>query len=118
MLYDLFCSLPLKDELKEQLHKVVLATSLNNMREFVQAKDVLLNIIRDINDGILTVSSTLRAVFAGAYDKAKRYVYKSVDAKEEIPTVKAVPFYNWLVERDDQPRMSQNKPMLDNWLLW
>ncbi len=43
---------------------------MNDIRDFVNAKDVLANIIRDIADGILTIVSRLRAVFVGAYNKA------------------------------------------------
>lgn len=70
MLYDLFPSLPLRDELKDQLHKVVLATEINDVKDFVRAKNVLFNVVRDINGGVLTVSSKLRAVFVGAHQKA------------------------------------------------
>ncbi len=62
MLFDFMDSLPMKDELKDQLHKVVLASPMNVIRDFVRTKNVLFNIVRDINDGVLTVSSTLRAV--------------------------------------------------------
>ncbi|AMQ06521.1 MULTISPECIES: hypothetical protein [Sporosarcina] len=68
-LFDFMHSLPMKDELKDELHKVVLASEINDARDFVRAKDVLLNIIRDINEGILTISTTLRAVFKGAQSK-------------------------------------------------
>lgn len=70
MLYDFMHSLPLQDELKDQLHKCILATKMNDVRDFVNAKDVLANIIRDIANGTLTVASTLRAVFVGAFNKA------------------------------------------------
>ncbi|MED3875436.1 helix-turn-helix domain-containing protein [Lysinibacillus capsici] len=70
MLYDFMHSLPLQDELKDQLHKCILATKMNDIRDFVNAKDVLANIIRDIVSGTLTITSTLRAVFVGAYNKA------------------------------------------------
>ncbi|MGE7545084.1 HTH domain-containing protein [Sporosarcina newyorkensis] len=122
-LYDLFHSMPIKDELKDQLHKVVLATEINNIKEFVRAKDVLFNIVRDINSGVLTVSSTLRAVFAGAYSKANerlnKQVYKSSSVEDNTPKVKTVPFYNWLVEREGNRKLSiKSKPMIEDWLLW
>lgn len=70
MLYDFMHSLPLQDKLKDQLHKCILATKMNDVRDFVNAKDVLANIIRDIANGTLTIASTLRAVFTGAFNKA------------------------------------------------
>ncbi|GKV64663.1 MULTISPECIES: helix-turn-helix domain-containing protein [unclassified Sporosarcina] len=120
-LYDLFHSLPLPDEIKDQLHKVVLASEVNDLKSFVRAKDVLLNIVRDINSGVLTVSSTLRAVFGGAYEKAKERMDKQqkVAAEENSRKVKKVPFYNWLVEREgDQTPVPRSKPRFENWLLW
>ncbi|PID15456.1 hypothetical protein CSV63_06625 [Sporosarcina sp. P34] len=123
MLYDLFHSLPLKDELKDQLHKVVLATEINNVKDFVRAKDVLFNIIRDINSGVLTVSSTLRAVFVGAHQKANERLektsYKSSTVEDDAPKVKPVPFYNWLIEREGNCVHSiKTKPLIEDWLLW
>lgn len=105
MLYDFMHSLPLRDDLKDEMHKVVLASPINNPRDFVRAKDVLLNIVRDINSGVLTISSTLRAVFVGAYDKAversKKMVSKlSVTGNEPTRVKPVVPFYNWLEIRE------------------
>lgn len=112
ILFDFMHSLPMKDELKDQLHKVVLATQINNMREFVRAKDVLLNIIRDINSGVLTVSSTLRAVFKGALSKVVgRLNNKKVSTSivsDEVSKVRPVPFYNWLIEREGCSRSMDN----------
>lgn len=112
--------MPLKDELKDQLHKVVLASPMDDMRDFVRAKNVLFNIVRDINDGVLTVSSTLRAVFVGAYSKATERVGKN---KREVSTVEdtklkvePVPFYDWLKVRDDWSRPQSSKPAMENWL--
>lgn len=122
MLFDFMHSLPMKDELKDQLHKVVLATQINDMREFVRAKDVLLNIIRDINSGILTISSTLRAVFCGAHNKVverlDKRVIRSLPEKEKRSSVKRVPFYDWLTERDGSPGIMSSKPTIENWLEW
>ncbi|MEA0565562.1 helix-turn-helix domain-containing protein [Lysinibacillus irui] len=121
MLYDFMHSLPLRDELKDQLHKCILATKINNVRDFVNAKDVLANIIRDIANGTLTVASTLRAVFAGAYNKAvgrsKVKPNKSSSIEETPVKERPVPFYNWLTERDSHPQ-SNTRPTIDNWLLW
>lgn len=123
MLYDLFHSLPLKDELKDQLHKVVLATEINNVKDFVRAKDVLFNIVKDINSGVLTVSSTLRAVFVGAHQKANERLekpsYKLSTVEDKAQKVKPVPFYNWLIEREENCVPSiKSRPLLEDWLLW
>ncbi len=122
MLYDLFHSMLLQDELKDQLHKVVLASPMNDIRDFVRAKNVLFNIVRDINDGLLTVSSTLRAVFAGAYSKATERVGKKQGivstVEDKTPKVKPVPFYDWLKVRDDWSTAKSNKPVMENWLEW
>ncbi|WP_233190363.1 MULTISPECIES: helix-turn-helix domain-containing protein [unclassified Sporosarcina] len=71
MLYDLFYSLPLKNELKAQLHKFVLATEINNVKDFVRAKDVLFNIIKDINSGVLTVIQHVTRRVCGSASKGK-----------------------------------------------
>lgn len=122
-LFDFMNSLPMNDELKDQLHKVVLASQINDARDFVRAKDVLLNIVRDINSGILTVSSTLRAVFVGAYDRAVERLNNKIVSTSSVEdkaskSRRIVPFYDWLNERDDRPRINSRKPTIDNWLLW
>lgn len=57
----------------------------------------------DIKEGTLTVASTLRAVFAGAYNKAvgRSTVKPNKSSSIEETPVKErpVPFYNWLNER-------------------
>ncbi|KMN39299.1 MULTISPECIES: hypothetical protein [Lysinibacillus] len=70
MLHDFMHSMPIQDELKDQLHKCILATKMNDIRDFGNVKDVLANIISDIVNGTLTITSTLRAVFVGAFNKA------------------------------------------------
>ena len=121
MLYDFMHSLPLRDELKDQLHNCILATKMNNIRDFVNAKDVLANIICDIANGTLTIASTLRAVFVGAFNKAlgcsKVNPNKSSSIEETPANERPVPFYNWLTERDRHPQ-SNTRPTIDNWLLW
>ncbi|MCM0624504.1 helix-turn-helix domain-containing protein [Lysinibacillus sp. OL1_EC] len=106
MLFDFMHSLPMRDELKDQLHKCILATNMNDVRDFVNAKDVLANIIRDIANGTLTVASTLRAVFVGAFNKAVEHSsmkqYKSSSIEETAKRERPVPFYNWLEERDSR----------------
>lgn len=121
MLYDFMHSLSLVDELKDQLHKCILATKMNDVRDFINAKDVLANIIRDIANGTLTIASTLRAVFVGAYNKAvgrsKVKSDKSSSIEETPAKERPVPFYNWLNERDGHPQ-SISTASLDNWLEW
>lgn len=42
MLFDFMCSLPLADNLKDELHKVVLASKVNSVEDFIKAKNVLI----------------------------------------------------------------------------
>jgi len=104
MLYDFMNSLPLADNLKDELHKVVLAAQVHSAPDFIKAKNVLFKIAMDIKEGVLTVASTLRAVFVGAYSKAVERLNKKPSKSshiEETPNKKRpVPFYNWLEERD------------------
>ena len=121
MLFDFLHSLPMKDELKDDLHKVVLTSGINNARDFVRAKDILLNIIRDINDGVLTVSTTLRAVYRGAHSKVSAYrdnrKVNVSTAEDKAPNVPPVAFYNWLEQRDNNPKGIEGYSAIDNWLI-
>ena len=123
MLFDFMHSLPLADSLKDELHKVVLAVQVNSVEGFVKAKNVLFKIANDIADGTLTVTSTLRAVFTGAYSKASERLSNKVNNStsiEETPSKeRPVPFYNWLNERDCRPQDNSSRPgNLENWLEW
>ncbi|KMN41372.1 helix-turn-helix domain-containing protein [Lysinibacillus sp. LK3] len=104
MLFEFIYSLPMQDNLKVQLHKCILATKMNNMRNFVNAKDVLANVICDIENGTLTIASTLRAIFVGAYSKAVERLgdksTKSSSIEETAYRERPMPFYNWITERD------------------
>ncbi|NOG29065.1 helix-turn-helix domain-containing protein [Lysinibacillus fusiformis] len=121
MLFDFMKSLPLADNLKEELHKVVLATQVQNAPDFIKAKNVLFKIAMDIKEGILTVTSTLRAVFVGAYNKVvERSSVKlsnSSSIEETANRERPVPFYNWLNERDSRVEIC-SRPNLENWLEW
>lgn len=121
MLFDFMNSLPLADNLKDELHKVVLATHVQNAPDFIKAKNVLFKIAMDIKEGVLTVTSTLRAVFVGAYNKdvgrSKVKPDKSSSIEETPAKERPVPFYNWLNERDSRPQ-SISTASLDNWLEW
>ncbi|MEG0385659.1 MAG: helix-turn-helix domain-containing protein [Solibacillus sp.] len=70
MLFDFLHSLPLADQLKDELHKVVLAAQVTTVEGLIKAKNIFFNIANDIADGTLTITSILRAVFVGAYSKA------------------------------------------------
>lgn len=99
-LYEFLMSLPLNDELKDGLRSAILATSIQNMREFTIAKDAMWRIIQDIHDGKLTVRTTLRAIYKGAYDKAvARPVLPEVKEQQPQQCTRPVPFYDWLTER-------------------
>ncbi|UNT55170.1 MULTISPECIES: helix-turn-helix domain-containing protein [Lysinibacillus] len=121
MLFDFMNSLPLTDNLKDELHKVVLASQVNSVDEFIKAKNVLFKIAMDIKEGILTVTSTLRSVFVGAFNKAverssmKQHKLSSIE--ETVDRERPVPFYNWLEDRDSRTEIC-NRPNLENWLEW
>ncbi|MEB2280063.1 hypothetical protein LAV73_08620 [Lysinibacillus xylanilyticus] len=121
MLFDFMNSLPLADNLKDELHKVVLATQVQNVPDFIRAKNVLFKIAMDIKEGVLTVTSTLRAVFVGAYSKAVERLNnksnKSLSIEETRSNERPVPFYNWLKERNSPSKIC-NRPNLENWILW
>ena len=124
-LYDFLHSLPLADQLKDELHKLVLASQIDNASAFHNAKDVIVNIARDIANGTLTVTGTLRAVFAGAYNKAQNRIKRltptttsTVDG--ENGDDRPAPFYDWLSIRENSPAVpvyEENK-YCPNWLDW
>lgn len=122
MLFDFMNSLPLADNLKDELYKVVLAAQVKNAPDFIKAKNVLFKIAMDIKEGALTVASTLRAVFVGAYNKAidrlESKPSKSSSIEETPYKERPVPFYNWLNERDSCPQVNNNIHTLENWLAW
>ena len=121
MVFDFMNSLPMKEELKDQLHKAVLATDLNNVSDIIKAKNVIFKLISDIADGTLTLTNTLRSTFVGAYKKSIERSNKKASTSstvEEQPRVsKPVKFYNWL-EEVERRTVIKSKPNLDNWLLW
>lgn len=96
-LYELFISMPISDELKEALYAAILSIPITTFQQFIRAKDILMRIILDVNSGTLTIHSTPRAVFKGAYEQA------STRPTREKPVVQAatrpVPFYDWLAIR-------------------
>ncbi|MFJ8100447.1 helix-turn-helix domain-containing protein [Lysinibacillus sp. NPDC096212] len=108
MLFDFMNSLPLTDSLKDELHKCVIASHVNSAEDFIKAKNVLFKIAMDIKEGVLTVASTLRAVFVGAYSKAVERLSskttKSSSVEDKAHSERPVPFYNWLNERDSLPQ--------------
>ncbi|AJK89338.1 MULTISPECIES: helix-turn-helix domain-containing protein [Lysinibacillus] len=121
MLFDFMYSLPLADNLKDELHKVVLAAQVQNAPDFIKAKNVLFKIAMDIKEGVLTVTSTLRAIFIGAYAKAVERSgmkpNKSSSIEETSNRGRPIPFYNWLNEQDSRSEIC-NRPNLENWLEW
>lgn len=99
-LYELLIDLPLNDELKDGLRTAILATPIENMRGFTVARDAMLRIIHDIQDGKLLIRTTLRAVYKGAYDNAM--ARERMPATENPPqqSARPVPFYDWLAVRE------------------
>ncbi|WP_285397667.1 helix-turn-helix domain-containing protein [Lysinibacillus sp. fls2-241-R2A-57] len=122
MLFDFMNSLPLVDNLKDELHKVVLASQVNSVEEFIKAKNVMFKIAMDIKEGVLTVASTLRAVFVGAYSKAvERLSKKSINSssiEETVNRERPVSFYNWVNERDSRTQINSRPGNLENWVEW
>ncbi|MGE7113672.1 helix-turn-helix domain-containing protein [Lysinibacillus sp. NPDC047702] len=59
MLYDFMYSLPLPDNFKDDLHKVVLASNVSSIQEFIKAKNIIFKMVNDIKDGVLTVTKTI-----------------------------------------------------------
>lgn len=101
MLFDFMHSLPLPNNFKDELHKVVLASNVSNIQEFIYAKNIIFNIANDIKEGLLTVTKTIRAIFVGAHKKAlqRRDRHTSSIVQKDV-NERPVPFYNWLTERD------------------
>ncbi len=105
MLYEFMHSLPLPDKFKDDLHKVVLASNVCNIQEFILAKNIIFKMANDIKEGVLTVTKTLRAVFVGVHNKAvqrkgKHPTTNTSYMKKKPLNVRPVPFYNWLSERN------------------
>ena len=99
-LYEFLQDFPMKDELREGLQKAILATPIQNMREFTIARDAMLRILHDVQDRKLTIQTTLRAVYKGAYDKAiVRLKVKDVEP-QHLSSKRPVPFYDWLTMRE------------------
>jgi hypothetical protein len=106
--------------LDHQLHKAVLATELNNVPDFIKAKNVIFKLISDITDGTLTLTKTLRSAFLGAYNKSMERSNKNTSissVEEQLRVSKPVKFYNWLEEIEERIVVKSN-PNLENWLLW
>ncbi|QPA56123.1 helix-turn-helix domain-containing protein [Lysinibacillus sphaericus] len=105
MLYDFMHSLPLPDNFKDELHKVVLVSNVSNIQEFIMAKNIIFKMANDIKEGVLTVTKSLRAIFVGAHKKAlqlkdKHPTINTSYMKKKPVNVRPVPFYNWLSERN------------------
>ncbi|MGG2107766.1 helix-turn-helix domain-containing protein [Lysinibacillus pakistanensis] len=110
MLYDFMYSLPLPDNFKDDLHKVVLASNVSRIQEFIKAKNIIFKMVNDIKDGVLTVTKTIRAIFIGAHNKAVHRIGKypttnTTYMKKKSVNVRPVPFYNWLSERNGSAKV-------------
>ena len=99
MLYDFMHSLPLPDNFKDELYKVVLASNVSSIQEFITVKKIIFKMANDVKEGVLTVSSTLRAVFVGALNKVlQRRDRHTTTIIQKHVNERPVP--NWLTERD------------------
>ena len=108
ILYDFMHSLPLPDNFKDELHKVVLASNVSSIQDFITAKNIMFKMANDIKDGVLTVTKTIRAIFVEAHRKAiqrkdKHRMSLTSSMKNESVNSYSVPFYDWLKERDVGP---------------
>ncbi|MGE7091199.1 helix-turn-helix domain-containing protein [Lysinibacillus sp. NPDC048646] len=106
MLYDFMHSLPLPNNFKDELYKVVLASNVSSIQEFIKAKNIIFKMANDIKEGVLTVTKSLRSVFVGAHKKAlqrrdKHPITNTPSVKKESARERTVPFYNWLTDRDE-----------------
>ncbi len=95
MLFDFMHSLPLPDKFKDELHRMVLASNVSDIQEFILAKNIIFNIANDIKEGVLTVTKTIRAIFVGAHKKAlqRRDRNTSTIVQKHVNEC-PVPFYN------------------------
>lgn len=97
--YDLLSDFPIHESIKQVRHVLALriGSDCDDIR-YVLAKDAILSIANRINDGYKF--DNVVATFTGALTNAVNY--KKVIAQEGKPArkTKAVPFYNWLVERE------------------
>lgn len=117
MLFDFLHSMPFVDQLKDELHKLVLASQVDSVQAFHRAKDVIVKMACDIASGTLTVTSTLRAVFVGAFKaRNKRMTFSPIESVQE--SKRPVPFYDWLTERENCPQVINDHRPIENWLEW
>ncbi|WP_369435994.1 hypothetical protein [Lysinibacillus fusiformis] len=83
---------------------IIITGQVDSATDFIKTKNVLFKIAMDIKEGVLTVASTLRAVFVGTYSKAverlNKEVMNSLSIEETANRERPVPFYNWLSECD------------------
>ncbi|MGE8034816.1 helix-turn-helix domain-containing protein [Lysinibacillus sp. NPDC093692] len=105
MLFEFMHSLPISDDFKDDLHKVVLASDVSNIQEFILAKNIIFKMANDIKEGMLTVTKSLRAIFVGAHKKAlqRRDKHPTIllsPVEDKPMNIRTVPFYNWLSERN------------------
>lgn len=125
MLYDFLNDLPVQEEIKGELYKAVLASNVKDIKDFIKAKNVLFSVLKDIENGEMVVTKSLRAAFVGAYSKAlerskNRVVIESI-MKEMPHKSDKVEFYDWLRERPKDWKSSNEskaKHALENWLEW
>lgn len=101
MLFEFMHSLPIPDNFKDDLHKVVLASNVSNIQEFILAKNIIFKMANDIKEGVLTVTKTIRAIFVRAQKKAlpRRDRHTSAIVQKHVDE-RPVPFYNWITDRN------------------
>ncbi|HEY9569587.1 MAG TPA: hypothetical protein VIR26_01240 [Metalysinibacillus sp.] len=106
-----------KDQQLDDVQKAVLAMPITNAREFVKAKNAIINTLNDATDKTLKVATSLRAVVSGAYQKAlarpavKKYIEPVCDDAD-------YDMYDWLNDATlDLSHAEQPDSGIYNWLL-
>lgn len=99
-LIELLNSFKIDTILGEEFNKVIAATEITNAKEFHIAKDIIINMAKDLQSGRLSVDSTLRAVYKGAHKAKTQRDVLVVPEEVKATTERTVPFYNWLDERE------------------
>ena len=96
-LYDVLEGLPLPKELQDVKTLLALRMGSNStVKEFVKAKDLIIEMANRINDGY--VYENVVAAFTAGLTKSLQYEVPQ-KIEKEVKSSRKVPFYNWLTNR-------------------
>lgn len=112
MLLELLAPLGIDETLQGELNKLILATEINDVAAFHMAKEVIVNLAKDLQSGRLSIQTTLRAIYKGAYNKRLERTNKTVVANKQTTESRTVPFYNWLDERESADYEAERQKFL------